>query len=226
MKADPARYIAARPGPDLSKEEAARRCIAAFARRAFRRPVDSDEVDRLMRLFRRAEARGDGFEAAVRLALRAVLVSPSFLYLLERDRTDVEGPYRVSDHELACRLSYFLWSSMPDARAVGPGRRRAAPRARGARNRRCGGCSPTRSRGRWPRTSPASGSASAAWPIWPSPTRGSSPSTRPSCATRWSRRPSPSSTPSSARIGPSSSCSTPTIRTSTSPWRSTTASRG
>ena len=67
-----------------------------------------------MRLFRHADARGDGFEAAVRLALRAVLVSPSFLYLLERDRTDVEGPYRVSDHELACRLSYFLWSSMPD----------------------------------------------------------------------------------------------------------------
>ena len=113
-KADPSRYIAARPGPDLSKDEAARRSIAAFARRAFRRPVESGEVERLMRLFRRAEARGDGFEAAVRLALRAVLVSPSFLYLLERDRTDVEGPYRVSDHELACRLSYFLWSSMPD----------------------------------------------------------------------------------------------------------------
>ncbi len=67
-----------------------------------------------MRLVRRAEARGDDFETAVRLALRAVLVSPSFLFLLEGDRTDVEGPYRVSEHELASRLSYFLWSSMPD----------------------------------------------------------------------------------------------------------------
>ncbi|MGP0063986.1 MAG: DUF1592 domain-containing protein [Isosphaeraceae bacterium] len=114
LKADPARYIAARPGAGLSKDEAARRSIAAFARRAFRRPERSDEVERLMRLFRRAGERGDGFEAAVRLSLRAVLVSPSFLYLVENDRTDVEGLYRVTDHELACRLSYFLWSSMPD----------------------------------------------------------------------------------------------------------------
>ena len=113
-KADPARYLVARPGPGLSREEAARRCIAAFATRAFRRPVEPIEVDRLMRLFQRGIARGDSFESAVRLALRAVLVSPSFLYLLDRDRTDVEGPYRVSDHELAWRLSYFLWSSSPD----------------------------------------------------------------------------------------------------------------
>jgi Protein of unknown function (DUF1592)/Protein of unknown function (DUF1588)/Protein of unknown function (DUF1587)/Protein of unknown function (DUF1585)/Protein of unknown function (DUF1595) len=114
-KADPTRYIVCRPGQGLSKAEAARRCIAAFARHAFRRPVESEEIARLARLFYRADARGDSFEAAVRLALRAALASPSFLYLLERDRTDVEGPYRVSDHELACRLSYFLWSTIPDA---------------------------------------------------------------------------------------------------------------
>jgi hypothetical protein len=113
-EAGEARYLVARPGPELSSEEAARRCLAAFARRAFRRPVAGEEVERLLRLFRHAEARGDRFEAAVRLALRAALVSPSFLYLIEDDRTDVDGPYRVSDHELACRLSYFLWSSMPD----------------------------------------------------------------------------------------------------------------
>ena len=114
-QADPSRYIVARPGPGLSRDEAARRCLVAFARRAFRRPVGEEEVERLMRLFRRAQARGDDFGASVRLALRAVLVSPSFLFLIERDRTDIEEPYRVSDHELACRLSYFLWSSMPDA---------------------------------------------------------------------------------------------------------------
>ena len=113
-ESDPARYLVARPGPDLSKERAARRCVAAFARRAFRRPVGDNEVDRLMRLFHHADARGDGFEDAVRLALKAALVSPNFLYLVERDRSEVDGPYRVSDHELACRLSYFLWSSMPD----------------------------------------------------------------------------------------------------------------
>ncbi len=115
-KAEPSRFIVARPDGALTAEEAARRSIAAFARAAFRRPVEAGEVERLMRLFRRASARGDRFEDAVRLSLRAVLVSPGFLYLLERDRTDVQGSYRVSDHELACRLSYFLWSSMPDAK--------------------------------------------------------------------------------------------------------------
>lgn len=115
-EADPARYLIARPGPDLTKEQAARRCIATFARRAFRRPVKEAEVDRLLRLFHHADARGDSFDDAVRLALRASLVSPNFLYLVERDRSDADGdaPYAVSDHELACRLSYFLWSSMPD----------------------------------------------------------------------------------------------------------------
>ncbi len=114
-RADPARFIVAQPGPDLSIEEAGRRCVAAFARRAFRRPVDSVEVDRLMRLFQRAVDRGDSFAAAVRLALRAVLASPNFLYLVDRDRTNVDDAARISDHELACRLSYFLWSSIPDA---------------------------------------------------------------------------------------------------------------
>ncbi len=113
-EAAPARYLVARPGPDIPKKEAARRCIATFARRAFRRPAGDDEVERLMRLFCQADARGDGFEDAVRLALKAVLISPKFLYLVERTRSDADGAYRVSDHELACRLSYFLWSSMPD----------------------------------------------------------------------------------------------------------------
>jgi hypothetical protein len=112
--ADPAHYLVARPGPDLSREEAAGRSIAAFARRAFRRPAGDDEVERLFRLFEYADARGDDFDDAVRLALKAAIVSPSFLYLVERSRPDADGPYRVSDDELACRLSYFLWSSMPD----------------------------------------------------------------------------------------------------------------
>lgn len=115
-EADPARYLVALPGPDLTKDQAARRCIAEFARLAFRRPVNDAEVDRLLQLFHHADARGDDFKDAVKLALRAALVSPNFLYLVERDRSDVKADesYRVSDHELACRLSYFLWSSMPD----------------------------------------------------------------------------------------------------------------
>ncbi len=114
-KADREALAVARRAADLSKEDAARTLLRGVRPTAFRRPVVRDEVDRLMRLFRRADARGDSFEAAVQLALRAVLVSPHFLYLVERDGPTGEA-YRVSDHELACRLSYFLWSSMPDAR--------------------------------------------------------------------------------------------------------------
>ena len=113
-KAEPSRYIASYPSDTLSKEDAARESIEAFARRADRRPVGAGEIDRLMRLYRRADDRGDSFQSAIRLALRGALISPNFLFLMERDRSDVNGPYRVSDHELACRLSYFLWSSMPD----------------------------------------------------------------------------------------------------------------
>jgi hypothetical protein len=113
-QADPARYLVARPGPGISDEAAARQCIAVFARRAFRHPARDDEVERLLRLSHHALARGDGFDAAVRFALKGALIAPSFLYLVERARDDASGPYPVSDHELACRLSYFLWSSMPD----------------------------------------------------------------------------------------------------------------
>jgi hypothetical protein len=113
-RADPARYLIARPGPDLTREDAARICLRDFASRAFRRPVADEEVERLLRLFRYADRRGDPFEQAVKLALRAVLVSPNFLFLVERERPEAEGFYRVGPYELASRLSYFLWSSMPD----------------------------------------------------------------------------------------------------------------
>ncbi len=114
-KADPKRWRVASPGKDRSKENAARRCFEAFASKAFRRPAKAEEVDRLMALFRRADARGDSFESAVKLGLRAVLVSPHFLFLVEQDGPTGEA-YRVSDYELASRLSYFLWSSTPDDR--------------------------------------------------------------------------------------------------------------
>ncbi len=113
-KADPKCWRVATPGGGLSKEDAARRCFESFAPKAFRRPVQKDEIDRLMGLFRRADARGDSFDASVKLGLRAVLVSPHFLFLVERDGPTGEA-YRITDHELAARLSYFLWSSTPDA---------------------------------------------------------------------------------------------------------------
>ncbi len=89
--------------------------VGQLARRAYRRPVEAKEVDRLLTLFDKATKGGAKFEDALKPVFHAVLVSPHFLLRVERDRAKEEKPYRVNDHELATRLSYFLWSSMPDA---------------------------------------------------------------------------------------------------------------
>jgi len=93
---------------------AARRVVERVARRAYRRPVEPREVDRLLTLFPVNATRAT-YRDALKPVLKAVLVSPNFLLRVERDRaTDADAAYRVSDHELAVRLSYFLWSSKPD----------------------------------------------------------------------------------------------------------------
>jgi hypothetical protein len=112
-EAKPERIFVARPDGALSPPDAARRTFTDFATRAFRRPVEGEEVDGLLRLFTQAVARGESFEDAVKSSLRAVLISPHFLFRIEQPR-GVEA-HRLSDYELASRLSYFLWSSMPDA---------------------------------------------------------------------------------------------------------------
>ena len=110
--ATPERMVTARPGETLSKPNAARKCLADFAARAWRRPVEGAETEGLMKLFTDADARGESFDDAIRFALRAVLVSPHFLFRIEVPRG--AEPQHVNDYELASRLSYFLWSSMPD----------------------------------------------------------------------------------------------------------------
>ncbi len=105
--------LVARPGNGLVARDAARRVLARFVRRAYRRPPRDPEIDRLLPLFERASAAGASYEQAVRAAMKPVLVSPHFLFRPEEDRPARE-PYRVSDHDLATRLSYFLWSTMPD----------------------------------------------------------------------------------------------------------------
>jgi hypothetical protein len=112
-EAKPERIFFVRPGKTLARRAAGRKIIAHFAMLGYRRPVEPAEVDRLMRLFDSAAQRGDSFEAAVKLALKAVLISPNFLFRVEKDRPG-DPPYPISDYELASRLSYFLWSSMPD----------------------------------------------------------------------------------------------------------------
>ena len=99
------------------QREAARTTLESFADRAFRRPLEDGESDRLLALYESSRAAGDGHEQAVRVGLQAVLVSPSFLYRTANNPTpsDLSAVYTLNDHELATRLSYFIWSSMPDA---------------------------------------------------------------------------------------------------------------
>jgi hypothetical protein len=99
----------------IVKPNDAKGTVAALMRRAYRRPVEAKEVDRLLTLFEKATKDGARFEDSLKPVFKAVLVSPNFLLRVERDRPKEENAYRVSDHELATRLSYFLWSSMPDA---------------------------------------------------------------------------------------------------------------
>lgn len=91
----------------------AREVLARFMRRAFRRPVVDDEVDSMLAYFHEVRPTFSSFEEAMRETLALVLVSPDFLYLVEPS----SGRSRdLTSHELASRLSYFLWSSMPDER--------------------------------------------------------------------------------------------------------------
>jgi len=97
------------------ERECATKSIGAFATRAFRRPVGDDEVARLMGLFDIAKGEGGTAQDGVKLALRGTLVSPHFIFRIELDPDLTAKAARpLNDYELASRLSYFLWSSMPD----------------------------------------------------------------------------------------------------------------
>ena len=89
--------------------------ITAFGRRALRRPPTADELTRLIALAEQARARGDDFDASIAHVVRALLSSVGFLYRVELD-PDPESPsaHPLNDFELASRLSYLLWSTMPD----------------------------------------------------------------------------------------------------------------
>ena len=110
-----------RVSPDSNKESdltvAAKSNIKTFASRAYRRPLKSDELEKLMTLYERARKRGDSYEASVKLALKAVLVSPNFIFMIE-DIPKTPGVHPVSNYELATRLSYFIWGTMPDEELI------------------------------------------------------------------------------------------------------------
>jgi hypothetical protein len=109
--------VKALPPDPAARDAYTRKTLNTFARRAFRRPVTPAETDRLMKLVGMAAQHKLGYDEGVKLALESVLVSPNFLFRVERDRAmGAAKSYKLGNFELATRLSYFLWSSMPDDR--------------------------------------------------------------------------------------------------------------
>jgi hypothetical protein len=103
-----------------SEEQAcATRILSRVARLAYRRPVATADIRGLLAFFERGRQEGKSFEAGIQLALERVLVDPDFLLRVHREPPASAGnPYRLSDVEIASRLSFFLWSSIPDERLL------------------------------------------------------------------------------------------------------------
>jgi len=113
------RIFICRPAARAEEQACAERILASLARRAYRRPIDANDLPPLLALYQRGAQGGGfggGFEAGVRLALQKILVSPEFIFRMELDPPDAApgSVHRISDVELASRLSFFLWSSIPD----------------------------------------------------------------------------------------------------------------
>ncbi|HVY32927.1 MAG TPA: DUF1592 domain-containing protein [Caulobacteraceae bacterium] len=109
------KILLCRPASALGETPCAERILSALARRAYRRPVTSDELKALMSFYRDGRRDGD-FMDGLQAAVSAILASPNFLFRVEQDppRIAPGAAYRISDLELASRLSFFLWSSIPD----------------------------------------------------------------------------------------------------------------
>lgn len=110
------RIIFQTPQSPKERVPVARAIVRRFAGRAWRRPVTDAEVERLVRYVNLAQREGDSWERGIQLAVTATLVSPNFLFRVEADKraSDAKVKNPVGDYEMASRLSYFLWSSMPD----------------------------------------------------------------------------------------------------------------
>ncbi len=116
----PAAYrkiVTAQPGKKQTPAQSAEKVLVPLLERAFRRPVSKQEQERILGIFQLAYNREKHYERSLQIALQAILVSPQFLFRLERDSKLDQKPQgeNLDDYELASRLSYFLWSSMPDS---------------------------------------------------------------------------------------------------------------
>jgi mono/diheme cytochrome c family protein len=110
------RLMIAQPSDTVTKAQAAEQIIRPFTSRAFRRPVREDEVQQLMAFWKQADDAGHTFNESLQLTLKTVLTSPQFLFRVEAEPQPGEpgNIHTLDDYELASRLSYFLWSTMPD----------------------------------------------------------------------------------------------------------------
>jgi hypothetical protein len=109
------RLFVRRPDGPEDEVACAKEILAALVRRAYRRPITDEDLARPLEFFRQGRA-GSDFDAGIELALASVLVNPQFLFRIERDPAGVDSgeAYPIRDVELASRLSFFLWSSIPD----------------------------------------------------------------------------------------------------------------
>ncbi|MCP4191577.1 MAG: DUF1592 domain-containing protein [Planctomycetaceae bacterium] len=107
--------ITAEPNEELSPDAAAKKVLAGFLPRAFRRPVSQAELQKYLELFQAVHQEERSFADAIQFVFEAVMLSPNFLFLFE-EPNETAKPMLLTDHELASRLSYFLWGSMPDDR--------------------------------------------------------------------------------------------------------------
>ena len=110
------RIFTCRPARPEDEEACANAILTTLARRAFRRPVTAGDLEVLDFFYREGRLAGGGFEGGIQRAIESLLVDPEFLFRIERDPEDAApgAAYRLSDVELASRLSFFLWSSIPD----------------------------------------------------------------------------------------------------------------
>jgi len=109
------KIFVAKPAKAEDEENSAKKILSNLMRRAYRRPVTEADLEKPMEFYRQARA-NENFEGGIETALSAILVNPHFLFRVEHDPAGVapETAYRISDIDLASRLSFFLWSSIPD----------------------------------------------------------------------------------------------------------------
>ncbi len=107
--------VEGRPQSLPGESACATRILTTLVRRAYRAPVDAVDLRRVMKIYREGRRAGT-FESGIELALQRILAAPKFVFRVERDPANVAPgtPYRIADVELASRLSFFLWSSLPD----------------------------------------------------------------------------------------------------------------